>query len=467
MVVVALIFAAAALTWGLVYAPRLSMLAACSAMAALGYVCGPPMWSPKVGPVTLTCDRVLLAGVIALAAWQWRQGQLHWRRPLAADWLVLALVGYLTIRTGLTPAAEGVRSSVGPWWRLLASFWIPAVLYALGRSATLNARNWRSAMTVLVALGAYLSLTAVAEITKQWWAVFPRYIADPTVGTHFGRARGPAVMSASLGVYLTYTFWAAWLLWPSAGRAARAVLTGLLGAMAFGVLLTFTRSTWIGLAGGLAVIPLLQLPRQWRMPAAIAGGIAAVAGGLILAGAVEDIKRKDSDGSAEHSVYQRASFAIVSMRMFRDAPIVGHGFGRFYDKKLPYLADRSQQLELDSIRQLDHHNTLLSILTETGLIGLGLFLCTLAAWARGAWTLAASDAAPTWVRRHGLFAIGVLIAYLGSALFHDLTLSPTEHWILFFAAGVTAGLLAERFPARATNLAPARALPAGRLVAAP
>ncbi|MCA9236414.1 MAG: O-antigen ligase family protein [Planctomycetales bacterium] len=443
MIVVVLIIAAAALVWGVIFARRLPLLPACGIMAALGYVLGPPLWTLHAGPVSLTCDRLLIAGLAALCVWQWRQGELKLRTLTVADWLLLALLAYLTLRTAATPASDGVHSSVGPWWRLIAAFWIPAALYLVARSAVLNQRNWQWFLTVLVVLGAYLSFTAFAEITKQWWAVFPRYISDPTLGEHYGRARGPALMSASLGVNLTYTFWAAWLLWPTAGRFGKALLTVLLGAMVGGVLLTFTRSTWIGLAGGLAIIPLLQTPREWRLPLAAAGGLAAVVGAICMMGAVENLSRKDSDGSAEHSVYQRASFVVVSMRMFRDAPLVGHGFGRFYDKKMPYLADRSQQLELDSLRNLDHHNTLLSILTETGIIGLGLFLCVLIAWLRAGWTLYRSENAPVWVRRHGLFTLGVMIAYLGSAVFHDLTLSPTEHWVLFLACGVASGLLAE------------------------
>ena len=65
----------------------------------------------------------------------------------------------------------------------------------------------------------------------------------------------------------------------------------------------------------------------------------------------------------------------------------GVGFGRFYDRKLPYLSDRSQDFELESLRNLHHHNTLLSLLTETGMVGLAAFLALLAAWARSAWSL--------------------------------------------------------------------------------
>jgi len=52
---------------------------------------------------------------------------------------------------------------------------------------------------------------------------------------------------------------------------------------------------------------------------------------------------------------------------------VATAVGRFYDRKMPYLSDRSQEFELESLRPLHHHNTLLSILTETGMIGFAAF----------------------------------------------------------------------------------------------
>jgi O-antigen ligase len=186
-----------------------------------------------------------------------------------------------------------------------------------------------------------------------------------------------------------------------------------------------------------------------RVPAVLGvvmcGALAVVA----LGEAVTELNRKDADASAEHSVYQRASFVYVSMRMFRDAPVFGCGVARFYDLKLPYLADRSQQLELESLRKLDHHNTLLGVLVETGFVGFALFVGLLAGWSRAAWRLANDAARPAWQRGQGLFAMAAMLTYLASALFHDLTLSPTEHWLLFFAAGATVNLLAAA-PAAAT-----------------
>jgi N-acetylglucosaminyldiphosphoundecaprenol N-acetyl-beta-D-mannosaminyltransferase len=123
--------------------------------------------------------------------------------------------------------------------------------------------------------------------------------------------------------------------------------------------------------------------------------------------------------------------------MFRDHPVLGVGFGRFYDRKLPYLSDRSQPFELESIRPLHHHNTLLSILTETGIVGFAICAAVLIAWSRQAWMLARNFDAPGWTRAHGVLMLAIVTNYLCSAVFHDLTLVPSQHGLLFLFAALT------------------------------
>lgn len=452
----------AAIVWGAVFAQRASLWFAGAAFIAAGYVLGPPLFSVHAGPIPVTPDRILLVGLAAMFTWQWKQGRLQRGVITGFDWLLIAALAYFTIRCALTSAPpEGDGSTVKPWWKLVAAFWVPALIYLTARVAPRSERSWRAAMAMLAALGLFLALTGFAEVFKQWWAVFPRYISNPALGTHFGRARGPALNSASLGVFLTICFWAAWVLVPNSRRLVQVALAGVLLAITGGLYFTYTRSTWMGLAAGLAVIPILQMPRRWRLPAAIGCVMCGAIGVAALGHSVTDLKRKDTDSSAEHSVYQRASFVYVSMRMFRDAPIFGCGMGRFFDMKIPYLADRSQALELESLRLLDHHNTLLSVLTETGFVGFTLFVGLLTGWLRAAWNLSRDADGDPWQRLQGLFALATILTYLASALFHDLTLSPTEHWLLFYSAGVTVGLIAERrlvvaatSPTRITGWAP-------------
>lgn len=440
MAAVLVIFALAAAVWALVYAWRGSLIVGSMASLLLGYVLTNHFWRLSLGPASLTVGRVLVAGLILLVVWRWRQGLVP-RRPLSgSDWLAALFVGYIALRFLFTSPAVGIEPSVSPTWRLIACFLMPAALYLVVRCSEFNRRSWKLVLGLFACFGVYLASTGIAEITQQWWAVFPSYISNVNLGPHFSRARGPALNSVSLGFFLTVCFWATWFLWSRVNRPWRIVLVGVMGLMCVGLYFTYTRSAWLALAATLAVIPLLHVPRSWRPVVFAATVFAGFLGTLFIGGKLLDIDRGDGDGSASHSVYQRESFFIVSMRMFADEPLLGCGFGRFYDRKLPYLADRSQQIELESIRNLDHHNTFLSVLTETGLIGLSLFIALLVAWGRTAWQLSRDATAERWVRAQGIFALAVLIIYVTNGMFHDLTLLPSEQWLLFLVAGVVVAL---------------------------
>jgi N-acetylglucosaminyldiphosphoundecaprenol N-acetyl-beta-D-mannosaminyltransferase len=340
---------------------------------------------------------------------------------------------------------------------LFNAFALPALIYWIARRSPLSPGNWSALLACFAMLGVYLAVTALLEVTGHWSFVFPRFIANPNLGIHFGRARGPGLNGASLGMYLTACGCCAWMLQPHVSQRWQQLALFLIAPLiAAGVFVTYTRSTWLGLAASIAVIAAFQIPRRLRLPALAAAGLA----GLLVVGAawgdLTGLKREGTAAEAEHSIDQRASFAYVSWQMFKDHPIAGVGFGRFYDRKLPYLSDRSRPIELESIRSLHHHNTLLGLLTETGMIGLAAFLALLAVWARDAWRLAtekhkANGAAPRWPRAQGVLLLALLANYLCSALFHDLTFVPAQHGLLFLFAAVTVNLR-RRVAVRARNL---------------
>jgi O-antigen ligase len=441
MPIVALLAAAAGLVWAAIYARRGSLILGCAALVIVGYALGHTFWHVKIGPVTLTLDRVLLVAVFGAFLVQWKTKRLE-AKPLAGcDWLLLALLGVLTASTLTSGTPDIVAPDGGTaLWRLTMSFLVPAGLYWIARQSPLPQREWKSWLAGISLLGIYLAFTACAEITHQWSLVFPRYISDPTLGIHFGRARGPDLNSASLGVYLTACLWSAWILRPYARPFLQIVLLAAIPLMALGVFFTYTRSTWIGLIASGAVVATLQVPRRLRWPAFTMAGLI---GGAVLATSwsnVVDLEREGTGLESHHSIDQRESFAYVSWQMFNDNPLFGVGFGRFYDRKLPYLSDRSQDFELESLRPLHHHNTLLSLLTETGIIGLAAFVGLLIGWARAAWSLAKDEQLPAWTRGQGVLMLAVLANYLSSAVFHDLTLLPQQEWLLFLFAGMTLNL---------------------------
>jgi N-acetylglucosaminyldiphosphoundecaprenol N-acetyl-beta-D-mannosaminyltransferase len=445
MPIVATIVGLAALVWGAIYAHRGSLVIGSGVFLVIGYVFGYEYWHVEFGPLPVTLDRLVLVALLAATAIQWRTGRLRARQLTVSDFVVGMLLFVLATSAVLSGQADYVEGATSKWGRLVTSFVLPTLLYFVARLANLTPRNWTSLLAGLVLMGAYLGITAVLEIGGHWSLVFPRHIADADLGIHFGRARGPELNAASLGLYLTACFWCGWTLLRLATRRWQQLAIAItLPLMALGVFFTYTRSTWLGLAASVMLVAALEIPRRWRTPAMAA----AVLGGLlIVAAAWSHLIRLEREGTAAeslHSVDQRTSFAYVSWQMFCDHPLFGVGFGRFYDRKLPYLSDRSQGIELESIRPLHHHNTLLSLLTETGLVGFAVYVAMLLVWSRQAWLLARGLDASSWGRAQGLLMLAIMTSYLCSAVFHDLTLIPSQHWLLFAFAGLTESLRQEQ-----------------------
>jgi O-antigen ligase len=436
MEIVVAMLALSGLVWLAVAMQRANLIAVLLAVLIAGYVVGHNFWNTHLGAAPVTLDRLALFAAVALLAVQWRWSALPPMRITPTDWVVAATVLWLTLSAFWNQADAGVLPEP-PLGRLLASYWIPTAIYFLARQVAVDSRTVWQLLAALAALGTYLAITALAESAELWSVVFPRYIADPMLGLHFGRARGPALNSVSLGIYLSVCFWATWFLRPKLSRPLQLVAMAIMVLMAIGVFLTYTRSTWIGFVLSGVVVLAIQLPRSWRLPALGSATAAALIALPFAWNHLMGLEREGSASDARHSVSQRAAFTYVSWQMFKDHPLTGVGFGRFYDQKLPYLSDRSQSFELESIRELHHHNTFLGVLTETGLLGLTGFCALLAGWTRTAWRLVRSSDVQSDDRKLGLLCLAVLAIYISSALFHDLSHLPNEQVVLFLIAGLT------------------------------
>jgi O-antigen ligase len=197
--------------------------------------------------------------------------------------------------------------------------------------------------------------------------------------------------------------------------------------------------------GGILVLALavgLALPGNWRLPL-LGGGLAAA---VLLAATHWDellsFKRDEAlaaDKTAE-SVQLRPILAKIAWEMFLDRPLLGCGYYQYKTEHLDYLADRSTSLPLERGREFIQHNVALSLLTETGLVGLGLFAAMLFYWARDAWRLWRNAALPLWTRQMGLLLLIAMGAYLLNGMFHDVSVLPMANMTLFFLAGATAAL---------------------------
>jgi O-antigen ligase len=247
------------------------------------------------------------------------------------------------------------------------------------------------------------------------------------------------VQAVSYGLFLGITMLAGYLWRNRWSRLGQMLWLAVIGIELAALACTYTRSVWIGTALAILITLALTLRGIWR-PIVLGGLVSsALVISVIQLDSLANLQREGSATEAGTSADMRACFAYVSWQMFLDRPILGFGFGQFYREKQTYLSDHSTPLQLELIRDFIHHNTYLSLLTETGIVGLGLYLAILIGWARRGWRLTRGDN-PAWVRAHGILFLGALATYAVQMLFHEVSYTTLDNSLLFFLAGIAVGL---------------------------
>lgn len=434
------IIAAAGLVWAAALVIRGSLMAGCLTFLLVNSCLGYYFFHARIGPAELAADRLVLI-LLSGAYFIHRLAGKTDPKPLTgADYLTFAFLGWLVTRTFTSDWQHVANGAPAPMWHLIVGYLSPLWIFWIARQSRLNRGAIRLLHGCLIGFGVYLGATAILEITHQWWAVFPRHIADPEVGLHFGRARGPMVQSIVFGFCLSICTFCVWTSRRFVMPKHPALLLLAIPLMLAGIYFSYTRCIWIGAAAGLGVLAYLTF--SYRVRLVVMGGAMAVAL-LVATFAWDSLVSFDGGRSADatrDSTSMRASFTYVSYKMLLDHPVVGCGFGQYLSAKDAYLADRSTSMQLDHIREQLHHITPLSIMVETGLVGLGLYLAMLVGWARAAWKLWQATEAPEWIRAHGLLMLATLMAYFASALFQPVGHMNIVHMVMFFLAGTSIGL---------------------------
>ncbi len=446
-----IIAAIAGLVWGLAFMLRGSLIGGCLVFLMATVCLGHEFLNFDLGPLPLTLDRLWMGVLLAMYFVQRRLGQTDPKPVDKVDLLLMAFLVLVLINITVVGATLGASKLNGMIWHFVVGYLFPALLYWFAKQSLLTESRAAALQGFLAIFGLYLGVTGILEMTGQWSLVWPTHIANPKVGLHFGRARGPMVQSVSYGLYLGICL-ISLLLWQMRfHRFGKLVLWLLVPILAAGVMLSLTRSVWIGT--GLAVFAwaALMLEGVWRRLALL--GMLAAAMVLVVAQGdnLSSFEREGSSQATRSSAESRGGFAYVSWQMFLDRPVFGFGFGQFIDAKLPYLEDRSTALNLEMIRPLSHHNTYLSLLVELGLVGLVFYLAILVLWARNAWRLLSAPRRPTWARAQGALFLCALTTYAIQMLFHEVSLTSIDNSIIFLLAGTVSSLKSSGVTERRTD----------------
>jgi O-antigen ligase len=400
----------------------------------------PEFISAKVGGLSLTVDRIWLCAIVGQFAFDAWSRRTRFRSLAASDiWLFLFLA-WLLVRTVTTPIGKEILGQPSTVMHLLNGYLIPAFLFLLIRHSDLRPRTLWPAVSVLLVFGVYLSLTAVLEVAKQWSLVFPQFIGDPKLGIHFGRARGPMLQSVRLGMCLNLCLATLWTfpvwIYPRERWAWLLTLT-LTPLFMLAIMLTYTRSIWMG-AGAILII-LLSTMLQGKARTLTLGSLfmASVVGGLILGPNLVAFKREYSEAETLESTRMRGAFAYVSWQMFKDSPITGFGFNQFQVHNRAYLDDRTTNIRLESIRGYVHHNSFLSLVVDLGLVGATLYLVAAICLIRNCWIVWVHPTSSPLAKSAAVLSFCVIAVHAIQMAFHEVSFSSIENTILMMSLGVS------------------------------
>ncbi len=425
--------------WGAISITRGSLFISVALFFIATCVFPAEFFSLDMGGLTWTLDRLCLLGISCQLVLLWRRGELQIRRLESLDVALGLFLLWLTARTITQPLGSLLPGQPNTLMHLVNGYLIPFFLYAALRTSRLQPERLKWPLILLIGLGVYLGVTAVLEMAKLWGLVFPRFIGDPTLGIHFGRARGPMLQSVRLGVCLlaclvpliVYTVW----LYPLR-RWSWALFLSLAPVVGVGILLTLTRSVWMGLGLTFVVLAGLCLQGLPRRTAIVGMLFTCMAVGVVKGPELVAFKREYSAAETRESTYMRAAFAYVSLEMFKDRPVAGFGFNQFQVYNRPYLADRSTDIRIESIRGYVHHNSFLSLLVDLGLVGFCLYAFVALAAGVQCTLLWQARQAPQWARGLSVVAICIGGVHALQMAFHEVSFSTIENGLLFSALGL-------------------------------
>jgi O-antigen ligase len=460
----AIILGISGLVWAGILYLRGGLLGGLLAVMLAGVCFSVPFFKLPLGALPLTVDRVLLVVLVGQYI-LFRRWGLADPKPVGKPEIVLGLfTAWMVVSTF---RGDWTASDYQPVSWLIIYYLMPFAVYWIARQTPMNERSGLAILACLSLFGVYLAATALAEYFQAWSLVFPRYIvttASENKLEFIGRGRGPLLTPIGNGILLTICLGATLMWWPRLGRPRQLLLVPVVTLILAGLYVSLTRSVWMSGLLAIALCVGLPMPRNWRWPVLGGGLLVAV---VLAATQWENLVtfKRDRNLSAEQtadSVYLRPVLARLSWNMFLDHPLFGCGYTQYKIEHLDYTADRSTDLPLAKGRGYIPHNVVFSLLTETGLVGLGLFLAAVAMWGLDAWRLWRTQSARLWSRQIGLLFLVALGAYFVNGMFHDASAVPMANMTLFFLAGVTAALrpMRQASPAAAAAASTAAFLPA-------
>lgn len=419
--------------WSLILLRHGSVYGVALLTMVCGIFAGPPFFSID-GPMQISVDRVMWCFAIGMFVVHWKLGRVELKKLTRGDWLVIGLCVITllsSLRGGPGPVGE---HKIARWLFYLA---MPVGIYFITRNAKIQKRDLITLFYLFSVIGFYVGGMAICEVTGLHALVFPRYVVDPEQFEFLGRARGPLMNPAANGILITTCIGATLAAWRVSSELARYGLAIIFVVELLGAFATLTRCVWMGVLLFLGLMIWLALNRTWRITSIVSVIIVALTLGPVAARSLATMKR-DKHLSAEaalESVMLRPILGVIAWEMFKERPLVGHGYGRYLVHHKEYVQDPRWEMPLKSGVGFVQHNIVLSILVDCGLVGVAFYVGMLVWWGWMAFMLYLKS--PDLENKSlGQMMIAALLSYAENGMFQDATIFQGIHALLMLLAGI-------------------------------
>lgn len=328
--------------------------------------------------LSIAAQNVIFIGFLAWFLWGSLKGKLPFPKPLEW-WLVFLAWSLFTAYF-----AENMAHTLDTWKRWLLAF---AAWYAAGAlkdrrelKAVLGSLLFFSGLwclgSSLIALGRPLGALIHG---LPWQQVSSEWLEN---GAWRAESGSGGYMVLGTGSMLVLLFFTGLCLGDRSWRKPLAL--GCMGAVALALLLTLTRSAWLGAFCGMLALFIWKKPR-------LALGLFVLAAALLLVfpDSPFSLRVKNSFDLSRNSNRERVYMAKTGLAIIRDYPLLGVGdslesreieydLGQFATVMGVYKRYKTdEEKQYDSLRDQDQghlHNDLIMLAVVTGLPGLGLAL---------------------------------------------------------------------------------------------
>ena len=397
------------------------------------------------GGFDITIERLFFILILFFLVSGLFAGKVNLRNNIGFEVLMglFALVCIVSmIRSGFVQTSPEFSS---PWFVFITGYLFPFIVFIFSKNYIVSENDVHIVINTLFLFGIYLCITAFFEYFNLRQFVFPRYIADPEIGIHLDRARGPFLNAAFNGVGILMGFICGiHLIEKKTGFTRLFYLISLLFYFP-GVFFTLTRSVYLGLliTVGIFLWGYKTSFSKWKLISLPLALVVIV--GFINSPRLLSSERRQGGVYQMDEVSIRIALIQQSILLYSGHPFTGVGLAQFIPASLKEYKGKVSFIAESSETQMQH-NHLLGLAVELGAAGILPYLIIIIMVFRRLMKLSGRLPSTGLLGKNMLIIIAaVWSVYLCNNLFVEPSLNLYLNSVPFIFAGIADGLYSHHF----------------------